>query len=81
VPSADLAPLNYAFHLSAPLIATALAIDFVAGDPRWMPHPVVLIGSAISLGERSLRTGVERRDLRNGIILALATIALSAACV
>jgi adenosylcobinamide-phosphate synthase len=80
VPSADLAPLNYAFHLSAPLIATALAIDFVAGDPRWMPHPVRLIGAAISFGERSLRTGVERRDLRNGIILALATIALSAAC-
>ncbi len=44
-----------------------------------MPHPVRLIGAAISFGERSLRTGVEQRDFRNGIILALATIMLSAA--
>ncbi|MGD0290877.1 MAG: adenosylcobinamide-phosphate synthase CbiB [Candidatus Binataceae bacterium] len=72
--------MNYAFHLSAPLIATALAIDFVAGDPRWMPHPVRLIGAAISFGERILRTGDERRDLRNGFILALATIVLSGTC-
>jgi adenosylcobinamide-phosphate synthase len=72
--------LNYAFHLSAPLIATALAIDLVAGDPPWLPHPVRLIGAVISFGERRLHTGVERRDFRNGIILALATIALSGAC-
>jgi adenosylcobinamide-phosphate synthase len=71
--------LNYAFHLSAPLIAIALAIDLAAGDPTWMPHPVRLIGAAISFGERSLRTGVEQRDFRNGIMLALATIMLSAA--
>jgi adenosylcobinamide-phosphate synthase len=73
--------LSYAFHLSAPLIATALAIDLVAGDPQWLPHPVRLIGAAVSFGERGLHTGVKRRDFRNGIILALATIALSAACV
>jgi len=46
-----------------------------------MPHPVRLIGAAISFGERRLRTGVERRDLRNGAILAVSTIALSAASV
>ncbi len=46
-----------------------------------MPHPVRAIGAVITLGERNLRSGVERRDLRNGIILALATIALSAVCV
>ncbi len=73
--------MNSVFHLSAPLIATALAIDLVLGDPPWMPHPVRLIGAAISLGERRLHTGVARRDLRNGLILAVATIALSAACV
>jgi adenosylcobinamide-phosphate synthase len=73
--------LNYAFHLSAPLIAIALAIDLVAGDPSWMPHPVRLIGAVISFGERSLRTGVARRDLCNGTILALATILLSVVCI
>jgi adenosylcobinamide-phosphate synthase len=70
--------LNSAFHLSAPLIAIALAIDFVAGDPPWMPHPVRLIGAAISLVDRNLHTGVARRDFCSGIILAAATIALSA---
>jgi adenosylcobinamide-phosphate synthase len=71
--------LSYSLHLSAPLIATALAIDLVAGDPSWMPHPVRLIGAAISFGDRSLHTGVERCDFRRGVILALATIALAAA--
>jgi len=75
-----IAPLNYAFHLPAALIAAALAIDLVLGDPPWMPHPVRLIGAAISLGERRLRTGLERRDLRNGAMLAVAAIAMSAAC-
>jgi adenosylcobinamide-phosphate synthase len=72
--------LNYALHSSALLIATALAIDLIVGDPQLMPHPVRLIGAAISFGERGLRTGVRRRDLRNGIILAATTIAVSAVC-
>jgi adenosylcobinamide-phosphate synthase len=75
----DLATLNYAFHLSAPLIVTVLAIDLVLGDPPWMPHPVRLIGAVIAFGERRLRAGIERRDLRSGAVLAAATIALSAA--
>jgi adenosylcobinamide-phosphate synthase len=33
----------------------AYAIDWVAGDPPGMPHPVRLIGAAISHGERLLR--------------------------
>jgi adenosylcobinamide-phosphate synthase len=33
----------------------AYAIDWIAGDPRWMPHPVRLMGAAISTGERWLR--------------------------
>ena len=72
--------MNYAIHLSAALIATALAIDLWAGDPAWMPHPVRLIGAAIAFGERILHTGDEHRDLRNGAVLALVTVALSAAC-
>ena len=31
MPSADLAPLNYAFHLSVPLIATALFAAYHTG--------------------------------------------------
>ena len=69
--------MNYAFQLSPALIATALAIDLFSGDPLWMPHPVRLIGAAISFGEGALRTGNQRRDLHNGLILTLAIIALS----
>lgn len=72
--------MNYAFHLSAPLIAAALAIDLAMGDPAWMPHPVRLIGAAIAFGERRWHTGDERRALRNGAAVAVATIAISAAC-
>jgi adenosylcobinamide-phosphate synthase len=72
--------VNYSFHLSTPSIATALAIDLVLGDPAWMPHPVRLIGAAISFGERVLWHGDPRRDLRGGAALAIVTIALMAFC-
>src|SRR5215470_3737525 len=35
--------------------AAAYALDLIAGDPQGMPHPVRLIGIAISSGERWLR--------------------------
>jgi adenosylcobinamide-phosphate synthase len=33
----------------------AYCIDWIAGDPPGMPHPVRLVGAAISAGQRSLR--------------------------
>lgn len=33
----------------------ALALDAVLGDPRWLPHPVVAMGRAISWAEPRLR--------------------------
>jgi adenosylcobinamide-phosphate synthase len=62
------------------LIAAALVIDLIAGDPSWMPHPVQIIGKMISYGERMLHTGDRRRDLRNGGTLAIVTIAFAAFC-
>ncbi|MDA8234798.1 MAG: adenosylcobinamide-phosphate synthase CbiB [Clostridia bacterium] len=35
--------------------AAAYLIDLVVGDPRWLPHPVVVIGKGISLLEGFLR--------------------------
>jgi adenosylcobinamide-phosphate synthase len=70
--------MSYSFILSTPLIATALALDLVAGDPLWMPHPVRMIGAAISFGERILHSGYPSRDRRNGAVLAFATTALAA---
>lgn len=36
-------------------LALAYALDLVAGDPEWLPHPVRAIGMAITAGERCLR--------------------------
>ncbi len=70
--------MSHAFHLSTPLIVAALALDLAAGDPRWLPHPVALIGRGISFCERYLRTGAPGRDLVRGA-LAAAVVAASAA--
>lgn len=37
------------------LLPAAYLVDQLAGDPEWFPHPVRLIGSAISNGEAQLR--------------------------
>ena len=37
------------------LLPAAYLVDHLAGDPEWFPHPVRLIGSAISSGESHLR--------------------------
>jgi adenosylcobinamide-phosphate synthase len=36
---------------------SAYALDLVVGDPEWLPHPVRVVGTAISGGERLLRRG------------------------
>ena len=64
---------------SAALLIGAFLLDLAVGDPRWMPHPVVLMGKIISLGERWLRGGNSRRDFLAGMALSLFVIALSAA--
>jgi adenosylcobinamide-phosphate synthase len=37
------------------LLPAAYLADQIAGDPEWLPHPVRLMGSAISKGEKLLR--------------------------
>ena len=59
------------------LLIGAFLLDLAVGDPRWLPHPVVLMGKAISCGERLLLTGNHRRDLLAGAALSLLVIALS----
>jgi adenosylcobinamide-phosphate synthase len=36
-------------------IAAAYLLDWIAGDPEWLPHPVRLIGRCTQLGEARLR--------------------------
>ncbi|HXF76763.1 MAG TPA: adenosylcobinamide-phosphate synthase CbiB [Methylomirabilota bacterium] len=57
----------------------AFLLDLLVGDPRWLPHPVVLMGKVISYGERLLRRGSARLDFVAGVALSLALMASSAA--
>jgi len=43
-------------YLIIPLVAGWL-LDRLAGDPEWLPHPVVLFGKLISISERGLNKG------------------------
>ncbi len=38
------------------IIGAAFVLDLVLGDPRWLPHPICLIGNLISGGEKLLRS-------------------------
>ena len=66
-------------HSSAPLLLGAFLLDLAVGDPRWYPHPVVLMGKFIAAGERLLWTGKAWRDVVFGMVLSLALIALAVA--
>lgn len=61
---------------AAPIIG-AFLLDLVIGDPRWLPHPVVLMGKVIARGEPIVRSGTCRRDFLAGMALSLFVIALS----
>ena len=55
------------------ILALALALDMVFGDPRWLPHPVIMIGRLITRLERLLRILISNERLA-GVILLLATV-------
>jgi adenosylcobinamide-phosphate synthase len=63
-------------NCSAPLLLSAFLLDLAVGDPRWLPHPVVLMGKFISSGESLLWSGKTWRDFVSGMVLSLTLIAL-----
>ncbi len=52
---------------TAAIVVGAFLLDLAIGDPRWLPHPVVLMGKLISLGERLLLSGKPRKDFLAGV--------------
>ncbi|AQS60069.1 adenosylcobinamide-phosphate synthase CbiB [Desulforamulus ferrireducens] len=55
------------------LVVTALALDLLVGDPRWLPHPVVIIGKLIEKLENCLRRfNLSNLGLRLGGMLLVA---------
>ena len=43
------------FKTNIAILFCGFILDLIIGDPRWMPHPVKLMGKYISSGERILR--------------------------
>ena len=65
--------------LEASLLAMACMVDYAIGDPRWLPHPVRLIGRAISGGEALLRTFAKSPSSErvSGAVLTIAVVGLA----
>jgi len=61
------------------LLPAAYLIDHLAGDPEWFPHPVRLIGAAISSGDSQLRRPSQSSSLEllSGTGLTLAIVGSS----
>ncbi|WP_213804259.1 adenosylcobinamide-phosphate synthase CbiB [Granulicella sp. dw_53] len=58
------------------LLPAVYLVDQIAGDPEWFPHPVRLIGLAISKGEIVLRrpNQTDASELASGTALTLAIV-------
>ncbi|WP_080834630.1 adenosylcobinamide-phosphate synthase CbiB [Cohnella massiliensis] len=60
------------------MLVAAIAADWLIGDPRRLPHPVVVIGRLIGLLERRLLRGPSGNVLRlKGCVLTVAVVAAS----
>lgn len=69
------------FPLSILSLAAAFLLDLLLGDPRWMYHPVRLIGLCIQGLERVLRRlfpATASGEFAGGVVLAVAVPLLSA---
>jgi adenosylcobinamide-phosphate synthase len=51
----------------------AVALDLLLGDPRWLPHPVVGIGTLISALEKILRRRF-RNERLGGVLLLISVV-------
>jgi len=54
------------------VLVAALLLDLALGDPRWLPHPVVLIGRLITALDSTLNTIVSHKRSA-GVLLLLLT--------
>jgi len=62
--------------ISPAFLALAYALDWLIGDPVWLPHPVHWMGRTINVGERLLRT-IARNPITEffaGLVLTLLVV-------
>ncbi|WP_335869897.1 adenosylcobinamide-phosphate synthase CbiB [Bacillus sp. 2205SS5-2] len=60
------------FFIGLIIILGAVLLDFILGDPRWLPHPVVQMGRFISLLDRNWNKGINRKA--KGVTLTLTIV-------
>lgn len=58
-------------------LIAAFLVDWIVGDPRWLPHPVVLIGKAIDIVEKGIRQIVSQEKTLKaaGVVLLIVIVA------
>jgi adenosylcobinamide-phosphate synthase len=66
-------------HEAITIILAAVVLDWLFGDPRWLPHPVVWIGRLISLLERFWRK-VVADERTGGVLLLFSTVVIVVTC-
>ncbi|WDP90713.1 MAG: cobalamin biosynthesis protein CobD [Desulfobacter sp.] len=67
---------TFGFGLAWQVVAAAFILDILAGDPRWLPHPIIWMGNAISFFEPRFRRLI-RSPLVSGLGFALFLIVLT----
>ncbi len=61
------------------VLTLALLLDLCLGDPRWLPHPVVMIGRLITRLERLLRSCMTNERMAGVLLLILTVVSAAAA--
>lgn len=70
--------LIYAYHTIA--LAAGFVLDLILGDPRWLYHPVCVIGKLIAILEKGIRKllpKTEKGELAGGLIEVILVCAIS----
>ncbi|WP_321494386.1 adenosylcobinamide-phosphate synthase CbiB [uncultured Desulfobacter sp.] len=62
------------FHVTWQILTAAFILDLLAGDPGWLPHPIIGMGRAISFFEPVFRKNIEN-PLKAGLFFAFFLIA------
>jgi adenosylcobinamide-phosphate synthase len=67
--------------VNAVVLGCAYAMDVIAGDPEWLPHPVRAMGRMIAAGEKVAMPGrhAPGRDLIQGAVVTVLVVAATAA--
>ncbi len=67
------------FALNGTILLSAFALDFILGDPRWLPHPVRAIGWTIQRTETVLRrlTRTPLAEKAAGVLLVVLIVSLA----